>query len=127
MTYIRNRSTIMELLVRAMLDFIRKELDRHYWNQNHKEMISPFDNTGEEYSNDYMTVRAYNWHDVMEDGDQHRPNFEAGYMRCYWYKHSNRGLVVEFEEGGHNSYDTVAETLQKCIESIEKDFNVSKE
>lgn len=56
MTYIRNGSTTMELLVRAMLDFIRKELDRHYWNQNQKEMISPFDNTGEEYSNDYMTV-----------------------------------------------------------------------
>ncbi len=118
MKYIRNSSSTMELMVRAMLDFIRKELDRHYWNANQVEMNSPFDNTGEEYSNDYMTVRAYNW----SNEDDSKPNFEAGYMRCYWYKHSNRGLIVEFAEGGHNSFDTVADTLKKCIESIEKDF-----
>lgn len=117
--YVRDTSAMVELMVRAMLDYIRKELNRHYWNDNNVEMASPFDNTGESYWNNYMTVRAYYWGD--DEKEAKKPNFETGHMRIYWYKHSNRGLEIYFEKG-YDSYDTIAETLSKCIESIEHDF-----
>lgn len=110
------QSRQVELLTMAMLDYIRKELDRLYWNKNQKEMVSPFDNTGAEpYSNSYMTIRSYNW-----NGND-KPNFETENMKVSWYKHSNRGVVVSFKEG-LDPLATIAETLQKSVQSLEEDF-----
>ena len=58
-------------LIVGALDLIREELDRLYWNKYHKEMNSPFDNSGETYSNDTFTVKAYDWVNNNDDS----PNF----------------------------------------------------
>lgn len=41
-----------ELLLDAVLQKIRNELDRCYFNKYQQEMKSPFDNTAETYKND---------------------------------------------------------------------------
>lgn len=119
--YIKVEDPNLILMTQASLDYIRKELNRHYWNKNQKEMVSPFDNTGESYTNNYMTVRAYYWGD--EEDEIAKPNFEAGHMQVHWYKHSNRGVSVYFEEG-YESYEELAKTTENCLKSIELDFNV---
>ena len=48
-------------LIRSVINEIRRELDRLYWNKYQTDMDSPFDNTGNEYMNDTFIVRAYDW------------------------------------------------------------------
>lgn len=108
-------------LMDAVLRKIRSELDRLYWNKYQKEMNSPFDNTGEEYSNDVFTVRAYNWNEEEE-----KPNFEWGPVRVYWYKHEGRGNQV-FTKIGYDDPAIYGLMLDKCIESLQKDFGEMRE
>ncbi len=116
----RVRDETMILVCKAMLDKIRKELDRHYWNANQKEMDSPFDNSGApEYKNDYFAVRSYYWGDNEDIAAL--PNFETKYVKAWWYKHSNRGLELEMLYGFDN-YSTLAATLKHSIRAIENDF-----
>ena len=103
------------LLTKAMLDKIEKELTRCYWNKYQKELISPFNNTSEHYSNDYLSIIAYNW-------DEHSElTFETEHMRVYWYKYSNRSVEVYFSNS-NNHYETIAKTLLESINSIKRDF-----
>lgn len=114
----------IEMMCIAMLNYIRKELDRHYWNKYQKEMVSPFDNCGApDYSNSYMIVRSYYW---GNDEEQiHLPNFETDLVKISWYKHSNRGLHIRISDTyTGNIYELLAETMYKCVEAIEKDFNI---
>lgn len=59
-----NENTMVRLdrkyihLIRAVLDKIRKELDRLYWNKYQEEMDNPFDNTGGEYVNSTFQVHS---------------------------------------------------------------------
>lgn len=104
----------MDNLIIAILDKIESELSRNYWNKNHKEISSPFSNTGEVYSNDYFTVRAYGWEDNTE------PNFDSDILKCWWYKHSHRGL--QYEINPDITADELCFFLNKCIDSIKEDF-----
>lgn len=107
------------LLTKAMLDKINSELSRCYWNKNQKQLVSPFDNTGESYKNNYMSVSAYNWNEKDEDL---KPNFETENMLVYWYKHSNRGVIVYFKNNIEDPYKVIANTLLHCVNSIREDF-----
>lgn len=107
----------MEQLIIAILDRIDSELQRYYWNKNHKEMNSPFLNTGEEYSNSVFTVRAYNWDDNI------KPNFQSATLKCWWYKHSHRGLTYELDT---DSIENLAAFLNDCLDAIKKDFCKNK-
>lgn len=118
--FIKNTDEKINLMTRAMLDFIEKELSREYWNLYQKEIESPFGNTGNTYSNDYFTVRAYNWNEDLSEF-----NFETDKMKVSWYKHSNRCVQVYFKEGV-KPYKTIAATLSNCVKSIEKDFKSKK-
>lgn len=101
-------------VIRVALDFIRKEMDRLYWNKNQKEMSSPFDNTGETYSNDTFTVRAYNWE------HNNLPNFEYKDLKVYWYKHSNRGTSAVAQ---HTlTYEDIETMIDDCCKSLQRDF-----
>lgn len=103
--------------VRAVLNMIRSELDRMYWNTNHEEMVSPFDNTGAtEFKTDVFTLRSYNWGDGND-----KPNFETDKLRVYWYKHNNRGIVAYVPEGSH-AEDALFEALNDSIKSLERFF-----
>ena len=101
-------------IIRAALNVIRDELDRLYWNKNQKDINSPFDNTGETYSNKAFVVRAYSWE------DNNLPNFEYKDLRCYWYKHSNRGLSAVC---GHKlTYEDIETMINVCCDALRKDF-----
>ena len=105
-----------EYLVRGMLHMIRSELDRLYWNKNQAEMVSPFDNTGAtDFSTDYLTIRSYNWDENI------LPNFDTDKMKVFWYKHSNRGVVI-MVKSRENIGETLAEVLNNSIESINQSF-----
>ena len=106
-------------VVQAILDKIRSEMDRLYWNKYQAEMNSPFDNTGEYYQNDTFTVRPYYWGD---DKDlMNLPNFEYPGIEVWWYKHSNRGVIVYSEEP--LTLDFLAKMLADCVEALRKDFS----
>lgn len=111
----------MEELIKAILDRIKMELDRCYWNKNQKEMNSPFENTGEFYSNDFFTVRAYSWNEE----DNQKPNFESGLLTCWWYKHSHRGLEYRLNWDttlAKDHLEQLALFLHECLNSIKRDF-----
>lgn len=102
----------------AILDYIRKEMNRLYWNKYQKEMESPFDNTGAAYANSTFSVRAYNWDDTEELNNE--PNFKYKDIEITWYKHSNRGVVVK---AGHQiTYEDLVIMVNDCVDSLRKDF-----
>lgn len=101
-------------LIRAVLDAIRKEMDRLYWNKYQKVMDSPFDNTGEAYKNETFSVSAYDWDDDSE------PNFTYKGFEVYWYKHSNRCVCAWCD--CHITTKYLSKMLNDCIESLRKDF-----
>ena len=106
------------VLICAALDVIRKELDRCYWNKYQKEMVSPFDNTGAEYSNDTFSVYAYYWGD--DEKLIHRPNFTYKDLTVSWYKHSNRGATAKCSH--RLRAEDLTEMIVKCKQSIVDDF-----
>lgn len=112
-----------DLLIQAILNRIEDELCRQYWNKNQEDMMSPFQNTGNEYSNDTFTVRAHYWGD---DEDRiNLPNFEYKNFKCYWYKHSMRSLCWYY----NNIRDVIPPLeflnamLNDCFDSMERDFH----
>lgn len=122
--YIRITDKNKELLVRAMLLYINKELEVNYWNKYQKQIDSPFENTGNSYSNDYMKVTAYSWE--LDEEKEEEPNFEVEHMQLFWYKHCFRGLEI-YVEPGYDSTDAIVDILEKCIVSIKKDFEKTNE
>ena len=106
-------------LVVGALDLIREELDRLYWNKYHKEMNSPFDNSGETYSNDTFTVKAYDWGNNNDDS----PNFNyKNILHVYWYKYAGRGVIAYINEAYDFNIDLLADIVNDCIEAMRKDF-----
>ena len=105
-------------LVCAALNVIRAEMDRLYWNKYQQEMNAPFDNTGEEYVNDTFKVRAYYWGE--NENMLSLPNFECSGMEVFWYKPSNRSVVVYVSEDFN--IDNLADILNNCLQSLRKDF-----
>ncbi|MBQ8624986.1 MAG: hypothetical protein IJ419_02300 [Agathobacter sp.] len=106
-------------LLKAALNSIRKEIDRCYWNENQKEMVSPFDNTGApDFTTPYFTARSYSW----QEEDIPKPNFETKLIRVYWYKHSNRGVSAVIDSDRTDYAEIIVETLNKSLKSIEKSF-----
>lgn len=113
-----------ELLISAILDKIESELSRCYWNKYQKEMLSPFKNTGEIYSNNTFTVRAFYWGEDEEYANL--PNFEYEGLEVRWYKHSGRGLTWRYKGGVQAAIpaDFLATMLKKCFDAIQKDFSL---
>ena len=113
------------LLLEAVLLRIKDEMARLYWNKHHSEMNSPFDNTGEEYSDDTFTVRAYCWDEETEDVAL--PNFAYKELECSWYKHSTRGLTWRYK-GEREAYvpaEFLEHMLMDCYKSMRKYFGDS--
>jgi hypothetical protein len=106
-----------ELLV-AVLKDIKSELNRCYWNKNQKEMRSPFDNTGESYSNDTFVVNAYYWGDDERLSD--RPNFRYKDLKVYWYKYLGRATVATIE--GSFTLSFLKYMLVDCKDAIRRDY-----
>ena len=111
-----------EKLISAVLNEIRDELGRCYWNANQTPIVSPFEDTGVIYSNDTFTVRAYCWNE--DDECVNLPNFEYDGLEVRWYKHSNRGLTWRYKGGIQAAIpaDFLADMLDKCFDAIRKDF-----
>lgn len=111
------------VLFQAILDYIRKEMNRLYWNKYQQEMESPFDNTGAAYENDTFSVMAYYWGDDDELID--KPNFKYKDIEISWYKHSNRGMVVKAPHP--ITYEDLVIMVNDCIDSLRRDFNDSND
>ena len=105
-------------VIRAALKDIRDEMDRLYWNKYQKQMESPFDNTGENYSNSVFTVRAYYWGD--NDNISMLPNFEYKGLKVFWYKHAGRGLEILVDKPLTISF--VSEMITECYAALKNDF-----
>ena len=106
-------------LIVGALDLIREELDRLYWNKYHKEMNSPFDNSGETYSNDTFTVKAYDW---VNNNDDY-PNFNyKNILHVYWYKYAGRGVTAYIDEAYDFNIDFLADMVNDCIIEAMQDF-----
>lgn len=112
----------MEELIKAVLNRIRDELERQYWNKYQKDMASPFFNVGAIYSNNTFTVRSYDWN------GNYQPNFEYKDFKVWWYKHSNRGINWKYQnkENGMVSSEFLAQMIIDCFEAIDKDFRGEK-
>ena len=106
-------------LVQAVLNEIRREMDRLYWNKYQCEMNSPFDNTGEEYENQTFQVYAYYWGE--DDELINRPNFKYKDLSIFWYKHNNRGLDVYYSKD-RISAEYLVKMLKDCKVSLIEDF-----
>lgn len=118
--FMKQLPTMYNELISAVMDKINAELERLYWNKNQQPLTnSPFSNTGETYSNDTFTVRAYYWGPVNTDEDV-APNFEYPGIHVYWYKHCGRGLTVFVDD--NFSVDFLATMLNDCIGSLRRDF-----
>lgn len=110
-------------LIIGILDLIREKLDTEYWNKNHTQMNSPFDNTGTIYSNDTFTVRAYDWELEIDNKKEELPNFNyKDIFHVHWYKYAGRGVVVYYDESINFDINFLAKVVNDCIESIKKDF-----
>lgn len=103
------------LLAVAALRMIDEELRRCYWNKYQEEMNSPFSNTGESYSCDAFTVRAYNW-------DENTWNFSypADCFVAEWYKNLGRGDMVIVPEDW--KVEQLVTMLAACLKAIWEDF-----
>ena len=112
----------MDLLIKATLRELEAEMDRLYFNKNQKEMISPFQNTGAEYSNDTFSVRAYNW----DDENDCSPNFKYKDLQIWWYKHAHRGVewLYKNERNSIVPSEFLNQMLKDCIESISEDWDI---
>ncbi len=106
------------LLVQAVLDRIRREMDRLYWNKYQREMNSPFDNTGTSYETPVFTVRAYSWAD--DDEDSRKPNFQYKDFSVEWYKHSGRGTCLTSPKEVTSEF--LAQMLEDCFKAMREDF-----
>lgn len=111
----------MEYLIMAALAEIERQMGRLYWNKNQKEMVSPFENTGEEYKNDTFFVRAYNWNDDDDGGC----NFKYKDLSIWWYKHYRRGIewMYEGERNVPISAEFLSQMLDDCIISVQIDWD----
>lgn len=107
-----------EHIIRAIMNMVRSEIDREYWNANQKEMENPFENTGApDFTTPYLTVRAYNW----DDDAPQLPNFDTDVLKVFWYKHSNRG-VMAMAKNVHDIDHLLVHVLNKSIASINESF-----
>lgn len=107
-------------LLIAVLNSIRKEIDRCYWNANQKEMVSPFDNTGAvDFQTPYFIVRSYSW---REEGND-KPNFETANIQVFWYKHSNRGVSATILSERTDYAELITEVLNNSLDSIAQVYN----
>ena len=111
----------MEHLMMAVLAELELQMKRLYWNKNQKEMQSPFENTGAEYSNDTFMVKAYDWN---EENDKW--NFKYKDLYIWWYKHYRRGLewVYHDELNPVIPSEFLSEMLDDCIASLSIDWGV---
>lgn len=94
--------------VDAMLEHIRKEVNRVEWNNRQKE-FDPFGNTGQEYKNEAFEVQAYSW-----DESKEQPyNFKWKDFEVSWYKYLGRGMSMNRE----TTPDEMSQMLTDCLEA----------
>lgn len=111
------------LLVQAVLNRIRNEMDRLYYNKYHRDMSSPFDNTGTSYENPVFTVRSYSWAD--DDEATRKPNFQYKDFCVKWYKHSGRGVCLTYPT--EISAEFLAQMLEDCFDAMREDYGEAGE
>lgn len=107
--------------INALFLGIRRELERLYWNKNQKEMVSPFDNTGNAtYTNPTFSISAYNWGTEDNELEDTKPNFQYKGFSLWWYKYAGRGMYARCDVPVDPEY--LYQMYTDCIESLHKDF-----
>lgn len=107
--------------VTALLDFIRGEMERHYWNKYQEDWDvdygDPFSNSGNVvgFDNGTFEVHAYDWND-----EQSYPyNFKCGEIEISWYKYMGKGMTINKRS---DAYELI-EMFDKCINSLNEGWN----
>lgn len=118
-----NDNQCYEQLLISVFDRIESELLRLYDNKYQKPMDSPFRNTGNEYSNNTFSVRAYYWGDDEEC--QCKPNFKYKDFEAYWYKHSHRGLSFK-RKNKKVTAEYLNTMLTNCLKSLYEDDDIGE-
>lgn len=99
----------------ATLLYLKEELDRIMWNINQEEYASPFANTGNHFSTDVFTVRAYDWDwDYSESDTPQPPNFVWRDFQITWYKWFGRGM----DTNRQITYVELGKMLTDCLKSL---------
>ena len=106
-------------VIEGCLCMIETEMDRLYWNKNHKEPDSPFSNTGARYENNTFSVHAYDWNETNEDNFVY--NNPDGELKVCWYKYLGRGMNATFT-GKELTLDFLADMVNQCIKSLRSDI-----
>ena len=96
----------------ALLENINNKLKIVAWNTDHKEFDSPFENTGNRWSNDVFEVQAYSWDDEISQPY----NFKCGEIEISWYKYLGRDTTINAEYTEKELIDM----YNKCIESLDR-------
>lgn len=101
--------------VAALLEDIENEISRVYWNRNQKEWISAFRNTGEEYIGECFEVHAYSW----DDEPKIDYNFKCGDIKIYWYKHLNRGTMINISPADGDFKERIIRMYERVIAELD--------
>ena len=96
----------------ALLEDINNKLKVVAWNTDHKEFYSPFENTGNRWSNDVFEVQAYSWDDEIAQPY----NFKCGEIEISWYKYLGRDTTIN----GEYTEKELINMYNKCIESLDR-------
>ena len=96
----------------ALLYDINRKLKIVAHNTNHKDFESPFENTGNRWSNDVFEVQAYSWNDEEEQ----LYNFKYGNIEISWYKYLGRDTTIN----GNYSEKELIDMYNKCLKSLRK-------
>ena len=96
----------------ALLRDINRKLEIVAYNLGHKDFESPFDNTGNRWSNDVFEVEAYSWNDEVAQ----EYNFKCGNIEISWYKYLGRDTTIN----GEYSETVIIDMYTKCIDSLNK-------
>lgn len=84
-----------------------------YRNKKHKDLMSPFDNHGNSYSNKTFSVHAFEWDEEAE----YQPNFQYKNLKVDWYKYLGRDTVVECDVQVTPQY--LFDMLVDCFKSLD--------
>ena len=100
--------------VEALLWEIDREMARVHWNVFHKEMDSPFLNTGNKYMNPIFEVSAYSW----SDDDEDEVNFRCKDIEISWYKHLGRCTEININPNEEGFNEKMIDMFNECMKAV---------
>lgn len=91
----KNQKYECPLYITALLEFIKKELERMYWNKHQLEVDDIFNLTMEETE---LNIKSFEWEPYnWNDEEIQDYNFKYGDIEISWYKYFGRDMTINKE------------------------------